>query len=214
MTIVIGKRKIDHIVYGVPDLNEGIKYIEEFFGVTPSIGGKHLSKGTKNALLNLGDACYLEILTVDRENREFTGNRWMGIDSIDSPRIIRWALKSEDINTDSRTLSVHSSEHGVIEGGSRQTTDGRLLQWQMTLPTTSAQVDVLPFITDWSKSASHPTDALEEHCRLQRIVLSHPSPSTLQKILFNLGLDVEIDQNDAEQIAIQVETPNGLIILT
>ena len=61
-------REIDHIVYCVPDLENGIDYIEELLGIRPVFGGRHLSNGTKNALLNLGDNCYLEILAVDDES--------------------------------------------------------------------------------------------------------------------------------------------------
>ncbi|MEM9548936.1 MAG: VOC family protein [Bacteroidota bacterium] len=207
------RRKIDHIVYCVPNLEEGMSYIEDLFGVAPIIGGKHLSKGTMNALLNLGDACYLEILAVDKDNKDFEGIRWMGIDSIHTPQIMRWALKSGNIDADHGTLSKYSAAHGIIEGGSRQTTDGRLLNWQMTLPTTAAEVDVLPFITDWSKSASHPTVTLDEHCYLRAIELFHPSPSQVQSILRDLDVNLNIRQGDKEQIVIHVDTPKGLKIL-
>jgi hypothetical protein len=54
-------------------------------GVKPVIGGRHLLHGTKNALINLGNQCYLEILAKDEENPTFKGTRWMGIDLITQP---------------------------------------------------------------------------------------------------------------------------------
>ena len=207
------QRMIDHIVYCVPNLEEGISYIEELFGAMPSIGGRHLSKGTKNALLNLGNGCYLEILAVDEDNLDFKGKRWMGIDSIHRPQIMRWALKSDNIDIDSDVLTNYSAKHGMKEGGSRQTTDGRVLKWQMTLPTAEAEVDVIPFITDWSKSKSHPTDTLDEYCHLRTIELFHPSPTKMQSTLSALEVNINIKQGDKEKIVIHVSTPNGLKIL-
>ena len=43
--------KLDHIVYAVPDLDEGIRNIHEKLGVMPVYGGRHLLEGTHNALL-------------------------------------------------------------------------------------------------------------------------------------------------------------------
>jgi len=57
--------KIDHIVLAVPNLEEGILWLEKKLGVRPAYGGQHLTEGTHNALLNLGNNCYLELLAID-----------------------------------------------------------------------------------------------------------------------------------------------------
>jgi len=47
------KRKLDHIVYCVPDLEEAIDFFNQKLGVTPLVGGRHLLQGTKNALIKI-----------------------------------------------------------------------------------------------------------------------------------------------------------------
>lgn len=159
-------RECDHIVYCVPNLDEAVDYFEDLLGVRPTIGGSHLDHGTKNALINLGNKCYFEILAVDENNKEFAGDRWMGIDLIHKPKITRWSIKSDNLESDSNILGYHSSALGKIDGGSRITANGKLLSWNMVLPTSSPEVDLLPFMTDWSQSEMHPTDSLIDKCTL------------------------------------------------
>ena len=144
------KRQIDHIVYCVSDLKAAVDYFESLLGIRPIIGGSHQSKGTKNALLNLGNQSYLEILSIDEENVNFTGNRWMGIDLIDGPKITRWSIKSKNLEEDSRILNDYSSALSHISKGSRMTRKGDLLSWKMILPASSPEVEIMPFMTDWS----------------------------------------------------------------
>ena len=58
-------RKIDHIVYAVQDLSATMVQFEEKSGIKPIFGGFHKSFGTKNALVALGNGCYLELLAAD-----------------------------------------------------------------------------------------------------------------------------------------------------
>ncbi len=206
-------REIDHIVYCVPDLDEAMDKLENLLGVRPVIGGSHLTKGTKNALLNLGKKCYLEILAVDHENTDFEGERWMGIDLITQSKITRWSLKSDDLENDSTILSRYSPKLAKINDGSRKTTSGNLLSWKMILPTTRPEVEILPFMTDWTQSDVHPTDALEPRCSLKNISLFHPDPMKLQGILNDLNINIEILHGDEAQISIDLMSPNGLVSL-
>ena len=55
---------IDHFMYAVPSLEEGIAWAMETFDAAPAYGGEHLGMGTRNALLSLGNT-YLEIIAPD-----------------------------------------------------------------------------------------------------------------------------------------------------
>jgi len=61
-------KKTDHIVYAVTNLEAAIDEFEKLSGLRPVFGGYHTTKGTKNALVNLGNECYLEILAIDEGN--------------------------------------------------------------------------------------------------------------------------------------------------
>lgn len=207
-------RSIDHIVFCVPDLEEGVNKFKNLLGIAPVIGGKHLTKGTKNALFNLGNQCYFEILAADFDNAEFEGQRWMGIDILKGAKITRWSLKTNDIKDDSKLLNDYEETLGHIEKGSRQTTEGKLLAWRMTLPTAHPEVDVVPFVTDWSNSESHPTETLEELCRLQSVVLYHPNPTPIQSLMNEMNVACEIRKGNAARIEITIDTPKGVVYIS
>ena len=83
--------RLDHLVYGTPDIEETVDQLERRTGVRATPGGQHLGHGTRNALLALGPSMYLEILGPDPEQPEPDEPRWLGIDDLTAPRLITWA---------------------------------------------------------------------------------------------------------------------------
>ena len=175
----IGTRQIDHIVYCVHDLAAAVEQFSTEYGITPVIGGQHLHQGTHNALINLGGECYLEILAIDVSNKEVTSDRWMGIDDLSQPKITRWSLRSNNLSKDIKAIEKVKPELGSISVGQRRTPAGRLLKWNMSLPLSSPEVELLPFLLDWSESDIHPTHGLEQNCELIGMELQHPTPERL-----------------------------------
>ena len=85
----------DHILLGAPDLDVGIRWVEERTGVRAKFGGNHPGAGTCNALLSLGTAHYLEIIAPDPA--QANGPDVRKLRQLSSPSIIEWALHTEDI---------------------------------------------------------------------------------------------------------------------
>src|SRR5262245_45910413 len=106
-------RRVDHLVYATPDLALGIGAIEELVGVRAAPGGQHPGMGTRNALVSLGPATYLEIIGPDPEQRASSGPRRFGIDNLKAPRLVTWAANGRDLER----LAAEAARNGVELGG-------------------------------------------------------------------------------------------------
>ena len=204
-------RQIDHIVYTVPNLAVAMDWFEEISGIRPAFGGYHTTQGTKNAVINLGNSRYLELLAADDNNKDIPPPRWMGVDFLEKAQMTRWSLKSTDLPKDSVILQAYQQEMGRIEGGQRKTTSGSLLTWEMIMPLAAPEVEVLPFMTDWQHSAVHPTAAMPEQCELISMAFTHPTPDLLQPTLVKLGLNLDLVQGATIGIKAKIKCPNGII---
>ena len=196
---------IDHIVYIVPDFESALDDLEGKLGVRPQVGGRHLSRGTKNALLNLGNECYLEVLAADPENTTFLGERWMGVDLIKKPTISRWAIQSANIEHDCQVLKKYHPNLGEIAAGERKTQEGDILRWKMSLPLALPQIEIVPFLLDWSTSAYHPTKKLEEACKLLEIKFFHPQPEIVNPIFQQLNLPYIVGSSGNAKIEVHIQ---------
>ncbi|MGH1437721.1 MAG: VOC family protein [Lewinella sp.] len=206
-------RTIDHIVYAVFDLDRAIADFTEQLGIAPVFGGRHEGRGTKNALLNLGNGCYLEIIAIDEWNTTVNPPRWMGLDVLEKPQITRWCLKSEDLAQDQSVLKTYDPAMGAQWNGQRTTASGEQLAWEMLLPLPEPEVEIVPFMVDWGASAFHPTERLEPSCVWQEIVLLHPHPKSFQKVFKELDINVIVQQAEDVAIKLSITSPNGSVII-
>src|SRR6516162_6149878 len=85
---------LDHLLLGCSDLDQGIAFVEEHTGVKPATGGVHPGRGTRNALLSLGELHYLEIIAPDPAQAEAPKER-AGLPTmlkrLLAPKLFHWA---------------------------------------------------------------------------------------------------------------------------
>jgi hypothetical protein len=194
-------------------LEKAMDDFEKLTGIRPIFGGYHTTQGTKNAIVNLGNQAYLEILAVDDKNTQISAPRWMGADLIETPKITRWALKSTNLTQDSQILKNYQSDMGRIQGGQRKMTNGQLLKWEMIMPLSHPKIELAPFFVDWQNSEAHPTDAMPDQCQLVELHFAHPSPEKLSQQLSKLNLDWTIFSAKNVSIKMEIRTPKGRIQL-
>jgi hypothetical protein len=58
---------LDHLAVVAPDLAEGVAHVRDCLGLGMPEGGRHREMGTRNHLLRLGEATFLEVIAVDPE---------------------------------------------------------------------------------------------------------------------------------------------------
>jgi len=203
---------LDHILLGCSDLDRGIAFVEERTGVRAAFGGVHPGRGTRNALLSLGERRYLEIIAPDPEQSEVPDA--YGLLRLDEPRLVTWAAHPGDI----QALAARLAKAGIVaEGptpGSRKRPDGKLLQWK-TLNLQETAGGLLPFFIEWSANSLHPSVDAPKGCTLVRFEAAAPNADALQSTVKQLGLDLTVSKGDKPQLrAVMASTKSELRLIS
>src|SRR5256885_1385728 len=141
--------RVDHIVYATPDLQAGIDALEKRLGIRATAGGQHPGRGTRNALIALGPATYIEIIGPDPGQPKPAAARPFGIDALAAPKVIGWAAKAQNLDQIVADAKRAGIGLGAVTPGSRQRPDGLLLSWRYTDPRTVVADGIVPFFIDW-----------------------------------------------------------------
>ena len=187
--------RIDHLMWGVPDLDAGVRAAEELFGVTPLPGGSHPGLGTRNALLGLGDGVYLEILAPDPA-QSLAGTMGETLRLLQAPALVTFAVASDQLVA----LADDLREHGYRPRGpvptQRTTPAGELLAWDLLFVGGHSFGGLCPFFIDW-RDSPHPSVTVPVGARLQDVALGSPDADVLAPLLADLRIPVTVTP-DAE----------------
>jgi catechol 2,3-dioxygenase-like lactoylglutathione lyase family enzyme len=193
---------LDHILLGCSDLDRGIALFEERLGVRAGIGGVHPGRGTRNALVSLGERRYLEIIAPDPvQNKiaDFAAPLVSLLKSLSTPRLVGWAAHPGDVEALAKKLRESGIAFDGPRAGSRQRTDGRLLKWK-TINLADDHHGVLPFFIEWDVQSPHPSGDAPAGCTLERFAIADPDPDGLAKTCARLGVDVAIERGEKPQL--------------
>jgi hypothetical protein len=195
---------IDHLVYAAPDLDAGVAEIERLLGVRPAAGGRHPRWGTRNALLSLGPSAYLEVVGPDPEAPRPARGRLFGVESLDRPRLVTWALRCEAIEE----VAARLSALGTVEAGSRETPDGALLSWQLTDPYAMPLGGAVPFLIAWGDTP-HPATAAPPAGSLAGLWIEHPDPPAVRAALALLGIHPPVTRAPLPRLVATIRPQGG-----
>jgi hypothetical protein len=203
--------RLDHLVYGVPNLNQGIQVVEARTGVRARLGGQHPGRGTHNALLSLGGQQYLEIIAIDPEQADAAGLLFPELRTIAQPRLIAWAVAVDNLTeVATRAAAAEIEAVGPLEG-SRVQADGRLLAWR-TLRLISPSLPGLPFFIEWG-GATHPSQTSPSGCRLVCFQIEHTVPEALRHAFAKLNVPTSVIPGAHVRLTAQLSSPRGEIDL-
>ncbi len=202
--------QVDHFMWGAPNLDEGIREAQRLFGVKAALGGSHPGLGTRNALLSLGEAVYLEIIAPDPEQRlEGTFGERLG--TLESCALITWAVGSADLGVVSRELA----ERGFACRGPvrtrRATPEGNLLEWDLLFPDASGYAGTFPFFIDWL-NCPHPAVHNPSAGAFRGLNITLPQAVELAATLTSLGLEVAV-QEGAPSITVEIDVGGSTLTL-
>lgn len=154
---------LDHLILGCKDLDTGIEFMVEKSGYRAAPGGSHPGRGTRNALLSLGQARYLEILAPDPDQPRLSWHE--EIVTLQEPLLIGWAIRQTNIESRAELFRRRGIAYTGPTPGLRTTPDGETLRWK-----TVARVDdhkgLLPFYIEWDEHSAHPSSGAPGACLL------------------------------------------------
>ena len=209
---------LDHFILGCADLDRGIDFVEQPTGVRAAFGGVHPGRGTRNALLSLGERRYLEIMAPDPKQdpsqvQQFALKLLTHLKELTSPHLVGWAAHPADLEK----FSARLREAGVAFigpwPGSRQRPDGKLLQWK-SLTLKDDHGGLLPFFIEWSADSLYPSVDSPKGCNLFRFGAVTPNPDDLTKITNLLQLDLTISRADKSALQATIVGPKGELAVT
>jgi hypothetical protein len=204
---------VDHLVYGVSDLDSAARDLAERLGVEPVAGGRHVNRGTHNALLGLGGDSYLEVIAADPAQAPFSGGMPFGLDRAALPRLLGWAVRAPDIERRAVAARERGYDPGAIQAMSRMRPDGVLLEWRLTRHDADVtQGLVVPFLIDWGASP-HPSASIPAGVRLVELRAEHPDPAAAAAELEALGAAIAVDAGAEPALVATLDTPRGRVVL-
>ena len=204
--------RVDHVVYGTPDLNRGIAEIEKLLGVRATAGGQHPGRGTRNALIALGPTTYLEILAPDPEQPPPEEPRPFGLDGLKESRLVAWFVVGRDLEQVRSEAVRKGVPLGEVKSGSRRRPDGVQLSWKFTDPSVLIADGVVPLFIDWGHSP-HPAQSAAKGATLVSLQAEHPDVRGVRGMLQHLGLDLPVKQGQTAALIAIIEGLRGRVEL-
>ena len=201
--------RIDHFMYAVPSLDEGMSWAENTFGTEAAYGGEHVGLGTRNALMSLGNT-YLEIIAPDPA-QPLEGTFGEALAGLSKGGLVTWC--AEDTLTEvANSLSALDVSTSGPNRTRRQTTDGGIMEWELLFPSKSPFRGCMPFFIDWL-DCDNPKDTNPVAGQFQSLSISNPSADNLQKILNSIGLKVPVISGEPS-LSISITGTSGEVILS
>lgn len=210
--------ELDHLVFVSPDVDEGVRFIEDLTGAAAVAGGPHVGRGSHNALLTFDERTYFEIIGIDPNQPDYDGPLSFGMSAGDPPGLVAYAVHpvdNESLDDLAGAIEAAGFDAGAIRPMSRQKPDGELLEWRLTAggDTGVALQGGLPFAIDWGVSTS-PAASLPSMGNLVELAVSNPNPA-IGTCIAALGLTGKVNFSTGEpSLTATVATPNGTVTLS
>ncbi len=206
-----GTARIDHVIVGVSDLEQGVREIERLTGVRAEPGGAHPGQGTRNALMSLGEGAYLEIYAPNPAE-PVASPAIAELRRLKRPTPLGWAVSTNDAGGLRSMVTAKGFPLTPPEPGSRRKPDGALLSW-VTFGFANLDHPLAPFFIQWSDPALHPSLTSPGGCFLRSLRIDDPGADDLRRAIEPLGLDVAVSKAPHSRMRLELSCPRGRLAI-
>ncbi len=98
--------QIDHVLYGVRDLEDARHWFERSYGLIAVSGGVHPDAGTANAILPVGNDQYVELIGVVDPQSEHPLARVLAALVSDGDRPVAVCVRPDDLDGTAQRLGL------------------------------------------------------------------------------------------------------------
>lgn len=215
---------VDHLVVAAATLEQGVRWCEATFGITPAAGGSHPLMGTHNRLVRLAgqqySRCYLEIIAIDPGAAAPATARWFDLDQPGlqaavqrQPRLVHFVARCTSAEAAAGALQERGLDPGSLVRAERQTPAGTL-RWDITIRADGQRLchGTVPALIQWS--GAHPTESLPESgVELLGLTARHPRVQDVQAAHAAIGLQgVRLREGESDLVA-TFASPAGRVTL-
>lgn len=201
---------VDHLIIGAPNLETGIEFVADTFGIKPAVGGVHPEMGTHNAIVGLAGQRYLEVLA-PVPGAAGSGPLYEAVRGVRAPRLIGWAMSENDDIDDLRPKAFGAGlEPGDIVAGSRMRPDGCELKWE-TMGFGKTYDGMIPFAINWLTLDDHPSISAPKGLRITALWFEHPKSIEVRDSLTAIGVNARVVQIEAPRLRASIVGPKGEI---
>ncbi len=160
--------RIDHVVWGVDDLDRAAEEVQERYGLASVPGGRHPGWGTANRIVPLGDS-YVELLAVvdpDEAAADPVGSGYARHIRAASGLML-WCLATDGLDAVAARLGLG------IQAKSRVLPDGTRIGWRSAGLAAALEKPSLPFFIEWDVAPErHPGRMDAPHAVTPRSIAS------------------------------------------
>lgn len=203
--------KLDHLLWAVPDVDDGIARFKDLTGIEAAIGGTHPGFGTRNALVSFGQT-YIEIIGPDPD-QALDGTLGGEFAALSAPYLYSAAFSTDDLGAARAAAARAGLETGeIIEMSRTRPQDGVKLEWailKLAQPDLGAR---FPFLIDW-KGSPHPSGTTPGGLGLLSFKAVSPRPAALAEAFAAMGMDLPVEAGASPGFVARLSTPKGEITL-
>ncbi len=201
--------RIDHVIYGVQDLDAGAARLNREHGLGFIRGGRHPG-GTTNSIAPLDPPQYLELIAVADPEGQLarTLERW--IDGED--RLVGWAIETDDLDAVAARVGLEPS------AGSIENHDGSTGTWRVV---GDANDNALPFFIEYDgdpdvrrrRWAERRADSGNNWVRSVTFVEVGADPDRMREWIGDDSIPVRCIEGERGVLAVGLATEKGEIVL-
>jgi hypothetical protein len=206
---------IDHITITAPTLAAGAELVRQTLGVMPQTGGEHPRMGTHNLLLRLGEGMFLEVIAPNPRAMAPARPRWFALDTLATDAaaaLTNWVARTPNMQA---SLAASTEDLGQAQPMSRGA-----LNWLITFPEDGSLPlgGVAPALIEWHTDAPPAARLPDQGLSLDRLVLFHPEPQRITRLLSALRLQGPVaveapPDGRTPGLVTHISTPQGLRLL-